>query len=576
MAGAPLTENLGVLWASVIVEELVRNGLSTFFVSPGNRNAPFVAAIVANPRARAVSCMDERGAAYRALGHAKAAGRPGVLACTSGTALANYFPAVIEAFRDEAPLLILSADRPPDLVFGDANQSMTQPEIFGGFCRKTLNLPAPDPRFPLAALAAQIDCIAQVGNGPVHVNCPFRDPLLPLSDPASPVPPEVLAEAEAFFKRNNPHTVYARVSEGVPEPSGVREILRRTRRGLLAVGRLRSREDARAAADFADKLGWPVFCDAASSLKSLVSPALQLVSPDHPGMLELFLRYDPDTVLALGTGFVSKHYYQSVLAGGVREVILVSDREGSRDPSHSVGIRVPSSASAFIRALGEADCPLGDKDAAAGFLDAVHGLSRALEAATPSDVLSFPRIAGIVNAMIPAEDALFMGNSNAIRAFDAAGPPAARPIFTVSNRGVSGIEGNIATSTGYAEGSGRRVTAVMGDISFLHDLNSLSMLAGCAAPVIVVVVNNRGGRIFEKLLARGFPGIMTPLMTTPHDMDFSNAARQFGIPYRAARTPDELREAYREALGSGRSAVIEAALDPETDFRVFEIRKNIR
>ncbi|MEW5735126.1 MAG: 2-succinyl-5-enolpyruvyl-6-hydroxy-3-cyclohexene-1-carboxylic-acid synthase [Thermodesulfobacteriota bacterium] len=570
MAPALLCENMSVLWASVVVEELVRNGLSTFFVSPGNRNAPLMAALLANPRAAAVSVLDERGAGYRALGHGKATGRPAVLVCTSGTALANYFPAVIEAFRDEIALVVLSADRPPEMVGADANQTMAQPDIFGHYVLQTLSLPAPDPRHSLDALAARIDSLAQVKNGPVHINCPFRDPLLPLADPGYPVPPEVLAEAEAFFGRTGPRTRYARVSCACPDLEEVRGIIGSTRRGLLSLGRMAGPEDRAAAAELALRFSWPVVCDVASSLRSTIPPALQLPSPDHPGIRELLQDYGPDTVLQLGTGFVSKHYYGMLSRGAAGEVILVSERQGTRDPSFAVSLRVPAPAAVFVRSLGAVDSPSHDRDAAATLLSSVKRLVNTLEDAVPADQLSFPIVARTVNRMIPAGEALFLGNSNAIRAFDAEAPPAASPVHVVSNRGVSGIEGNVATALGFAEGSGRRVTAVVGDVSLLHDMGSLLLMSQSAAPVILMVVNNQGGRIFEKLPAAGFPEIRNTLMATPHAMDFSHACRQFGLSYARAESPEELRRAYREALAGGKTVMIEVRLDPETDLRVHE------
>ncbi len=145
-------QNLNVLWALVIVEEFVRNGIDTFFVSPGNRNAPLIAALAQHKDVSARSVVDERAAGYCALGYAKATGRPAAVVCTSGTALANYYPAVIEANRDVVPLVVLSADRPPELVGSDANQTIHQVGIFGDFCRRVLNLPPPGEQFPIHTL----------------------------------------------------------------------------------------------------------------------------------------------------------------------------------------------------------------------------------------------------------------------------------------------------------------------------------------------------------------------------------------------------------------------------------------
>jgi len=195
MPRLPLSDNLNLLWSSLIVTELIKNGMETFFVSPGNRNAPLISALVNEAIACKKICMDERAAGYRALGHAKATGRPGVLVCTSGTAPANYYPAVIEAFREEIPMVILSADRPPELVGSDANQTIVQPDLYGRYCRDSLFLPCPSADYPLEALLSKIDSLVVHSNGPVHINCAYRDPLVPGIPDSQPIPSELLVAA---------------------------------------------------------------------------------------------------------------------------------------------------------------------------------------------------------------------------------------------------------------------------------------------------------------------------------------------------------------------------------------------
>ncbi|MBI9074921.1 MAG: 2-succinyl-5-enolpyruvyl-6-hydroxy-3-cyclohexene-1-carboxylic-acid synthase [Desulfatibacillum sp.] len=569
-----LNQNMNVLWASVLVEELCRNGLDTFFVSPGNRNAPLAAALAHNAQAKIFSCMDERGAAYRALGFAKATGKPGVVVCTSGTALANYYPAVIEAFRDTLPLVVLSADRPPELAGSDANQTIMQEGIYAHYCLESLNLPCPDPAYPLVALAAKICHIARVKEGPAHINCRFRDPLIPAQAPSGPVQESVLSEAGHYFEKTGPATVHAPVSRTCPDLAAIKDILKKTRRGLLVIGRLENSEDREGAKTLASMLGWPVFCDVASALKGTAGD-LELFALDHPRCVSLIKDYNPDTILQLGTGLVSKHYYAAILQGDAQHVIQVSPRQGHRDPSFRVSMKVKAGAGDFFRSLGDSSRISQDKSAALVLIDSLQQVESDIKQATPKDVLSFPLIADIINRRIPAGEALFPGNSNTIRAFDMAEPPANRGVQVVTNRGVSGIEGNVATSLGFSEGLGRRVTAVMGDVSLLHDLNSLAMLADSRASVIVVVVNNQGGRIFERLPIQDFPEIANPMMTTPHGFAFYHAAHMFNLPYAKAATPGELETAYGEALGRDGSQIIEAALDPEKDLEIFKIRRNI-
>ncbi len=573
---ALLSQNMNMLWASVVVEELCRNQASTFFVSPGNRNAPLIAALAHNSQAKTFPSMDERGAGFRALGYAKATGLPGVLVCTSGTALANYFPAVIEAARDELPLIILSADRPPELVQSDANQTIIQEGIYSGYCRESLPLPCPDVHYPLEALAAKICHMAQTKNGPVHINCRFRDPLIPVENPSQPVSQGTLEAAENYFSRQGPATIHISVNQSCPDLGHVKSIIEDTQRGLVVIGRLENGEEKAAAKRLATALPWPVFCDIASSLKGPVSGDRQIFSMDHPRTLALIQDYNPQTILQLGTGLVSKHYYASVLGNAVCQVIQVSPRQGHRDPSFKVTHKIHASIKAFEASLGPLEGHLQqDTNATQAMLQRVDNIEKALWKATPKDVLSFPLIANIVNQLVPAQEALFLANSTTVRAFDMAGAPSNSPVNIITNRGVSGIEGNMATSVGYAQGSGRRVTTVLGDVSFIHDLNSLAMVSQSTVPVIIMIINNQGGRIFERLPINDFPEIAHPMMTTPHGMDFFHGASQFGLPYAKAATPEELEQYYKDALEETSSQVIEVELNPETDLNIFHIRKSI-
>ncbi len=576
MPPSPLSDNLNLLWSSLIVAELVKNGLDAFFISPGNRNAPLVSALIHDERACKKICVDERAAGYRALGHAKATGRPGVLVCTSGTAPAKYYPAVIEAFRDEVPLVILSADRPPELVGSDANQTIFQPDLFGRYCRDSLFLPCPAVDYPLEALLAKIDALIARPTGPVHLNCAFRDPLVPGIPDPRPIPPELLAEAERLYNGEGPYTIYP-----VPEPM-IRDLddiaaeISGTSRGLVVIGRLDGPQDGEALEWLVMTLGWPVFCDIASSLKGIFPGARQIFSLDHPEAIRLIREYDPETILQFGSGLVSKHYYTSILPQSGATVIQISPRGGLRDPAHRVNARILTSARTFVDGLNLQKVSSLDRMARLRLLGPLETAYQLMEPCLSREALSFPRIALDILAEIPDGEGLFLGNSLAIRAFDAVRSPFPRRISVISNRGVSGIEGNIATSVGFAEASRQRVTAVIGDISFLHDLNSLLLLARSETPVILAVINNGGGRIFERLPIRNCPEIIEPYMTTPHGMNFDLLAAQFDLPYFKAATPSELTRAYGQARQAERSVLLEVVLSPEEDLQTFMNLQQVR
>lgn len=575
MPTKPLSDNLNLLWSSLIVAELLKNGLQTFFISPGNRNAPLISALVHEDRADKKICIDERAAGYRALGHAKATGRPGVLVCTSGTAPANYYPAVIEASRDEIPLVILSADRPPELVGSDANQTIVQQDIYGRYCRDSLYLPAPSVDYPLEALLAGIDSVIAYPNGPVHINCAFRDPLVPGIHDDRPLPDCLLASAGCLYAQDGPYTTYStpiNICRGLDE---ITTRIERTTRGLIVIGRLDGPQDAPKLKGLVEKLGWPVFCDIASSMKGRIPADRQIFSLDHPKALQLIKDYAPETILQFGSGLVSKHYYVTFLPQCAAKVIQISPRAGRRDPAHRVNSRILASVSSFIEGLDIQGSTSLDRDSRSRLFKSLAALHSTLQQQIPEEIMSFPRIASDILAGVPEGEGLFLGNSLVIRAFDVVQSAFPKTISVISNRGVSGIEGNIATSVGFAEGSRRRVTAVIGDISFLHDLNSLLMLAQSYTPVILIVVNNGGGRIFERLPINDFPEIIEPYMTTPHRMTFELLAAQFSLPYLKAGSPKELRRAYKEALQTGSSLLLEVFLSPAEDLQTFRNLQNV-
>lgn len=581
MTARLFSQSLNLQWAAVIIHTLVHNGIRTFFVSPGNRNLPLIAAIVDHPGATGWSCVDERAAAYRALGFAKATGLPGALVCTSGTALANYFPAVIEAYRDEVPMIVISADRPPELVECDANQTINQVGFFERFSRESLALPCPTPDVPPPTLVSDIAHISRIRSGPVHINCPFREPLIPAppSDgPDTPPAPEYLGRALSVLKGTPVHHRDERPLAPAPgDLDHLASVIRGTRRGLLVVGRLNFDEEKAVLAGFIRKLNWPTFCDISSGLKSFVPASRRVPLFDHPEALRIMERYAPDTVLQFGTGLVSKHYTQSVLPMDIRHRIMITPRQGLRDPSRRMQTILKTRAHTLINALGDIGGEVFDAVAADRCAAAFTALARAMEKTTTTGTLNYPVIARIILRHLPENEGLFLGNSITIRAFDAQPFPAfGKKVHVASNRGVSGIEGNLATAIGFAQGKQARVTAVMGDISFLHDLNSLMLLGQSPFPVILVLINNQGGRIFERLPVRHHPDIMSPGMTTPHSLEFKHAADLFCVPYAVADTPDSLASAYTNALEAGVSRLIEVRLSPELDLAAFDAVNAIR
>ncbi len=630
MADNRLLGHLNTLWTTLIVSTLFKSGIDTYFVSPGNRNTPVMAALGAVSGVRVRMCIDERAGAYRALGHGRAAGVPGVLVCTSGTAGANYYPAIIEAYRDEIPVIAWSADRPPELVGSDANQTIYQEGLYGRYVRKSLNLPCPSTDYPLRALLVRIRELSSIRNGPVHINLPFREPLLPveeesggtassrteqfpdgdaitalLDDPVpvvanSPMPST--AAGDAFVTQSPPSTVFTTrfgdfLDINTADSALIHPAMQctgRAERGIVVAGRLNHGEDPAAITGFARRMGWPLYCDIASGLKGAFSGGVEIPFFDHPEVPAIVKEYNPEIIVQFGTGLVSKSYYETLLSDSFPDIRLlqITPREGIRDPANRVDCKLTMTAQQGVVVLENTVLPRENKQPdSSGFEKAtvqdgkkrlsrmagqLDALVKAIRRNTPKDALSHPVIADIFCELLPGNEALFTGNSLVIRAFDQAVPASGKAMRVVSNRGVSGIEGNLATAVGYAEKDGKRITAVLGDLSLLHDLNSLMLVQGADVPVVAAVINNSGGRIFERLPVARFSGIPGEWVTTPHELGFESSARQFGLPYWHAETPDELRRAYEAILKENRSALLEIRLSPEADLEVFHRRRNVR
>ncbi len=580
MDGNILLQNINVLWASLITDQLVRNGIIRFYLSPGNRNAPFLSSLAHNSEAEKHICIDERGAGYRGLGYARASGKPAVLVCTSGTALSNYFPALIEAYRDSIPLIVLSSDRPPELTGSDANQTIDQEKIFGRYVDWEVSLPPPSEEYPVRSLLSEISRLATCRR-PVHLNCRFRDPLVPLEK--KDYSESYLQEVKRELAGTGPHTGY-RIFPPEPDDisiSEIKTIIEKTERGLLVFGRMKKSGEKKALARFAETLGWPVFGDIGSSLKTLLPPELSLYDMDHPETLRLINRYRPETVLHLGYGLVSKHFYENILMNNHSRYLQVNGSREMQDPVHRVDMKLVAEPAAFIRKITAGK--LRSRKSAAGekLLKDLAALHTELETALKEEPLNHTGIASVITDNSPEGWGIFLGNSLPVRSFDRNIYCGGKEIDFIVNRGVSGIEGNIATALGYSEAAGNPVTAVIGDISFLHDMNSLTHLGDTGGNLLLVVINNSGGRIFERLPVMKFPEIIYPYSATPHGMDFVHLAGQFGIPYSSVSTGRELKREYRAAaeeisLQKKRHHFIEIKLSHEDDLRIHTMRNSIK
>lgn len=569
MTAPPDPPNLNYAWCGLLVEELVRQGVAGFVLSPGSRSAPLAISVARNERARHWMHFDERGAAFFALGLAKASGKPAVLICTSGSAAANYWPAVVEAAMDRVPLILLTADRPPELVDCGANQAIDQTHLYGRYTRWDAALPCPDAAIDPAYVLTTADQAWRRSQhplaGPVHLNCPFREPLAPDRDAS--MPRDYLESLAAWAAGGTPYTRAALDEAPLPNTyqPDLLDRIRRCERGLLAIGGLRGAEEIEAAAALARALGWPVFADVCASLRGL---------PDIPALVrhgDLVLLDDtltdawrPDLVLHVGGPVTSKRY-QAFVERVRPEYIRVCAGTARRDPGHLVSMQVDMAPARFCAWLAAdmAGSPQAGVPAALRKRDNQCG--RQLDAwEDANDVLSEIGVARAIAEQAPAGSLVFLGNSMPVRLMDGFGQPITPDVWMAANRGASGIDGNVATAAGMAVASGRPTTVLAGDLAVLHDLNSLAFLRQTGVPFALVVLNNDGGGIFHHLPIAHYPDVFEACFGTPHGLTFAASATQFDIPYQHPADMAEFTRAYRNAMDTPGPTLIEVAVDRES------------
>lgn len=549
------TATLNLAWADAFIAALTAAGLLHIVLAPGARSAPLAVAALRRPELTCHVVSDERAAGYFALGLARITRTPAAVICTSGTAAANLLPAVMEANLAAVPLLILSADRPPEAHGWGSNQTADQLKLYGDQVRRFVALPVPfvreegslDLRF-LNTLAAQlIEACVSPHPGPVHANQPFREPLLPIDPAAIPPAPNLPV----------PVTIRAPIPQAASGLEGVAEQLS-GRTGLILCGEGDYPDTfPTALVALAEKLGAPILAEPLSNLR-FGPHDRRLVLARASRFLRRTDLPQPEWVLRLGRFPVSRTL-ERWLSGLEHTLHLLIAPPGPwPDPLQRSDIILRGDAWATVTALHAAPTA----SAPAGWLSTWQ--AQEIDAAQHADLChdghAFAQAVSTLIAALPAKASLFVGNSLSIRAVDSFSGTDAKPIALYGNRGASGIDGNIATAAGIAAASGTPMAVLIGDQTALHDCGSLALLAD--RPVIVVVVDNGGGGIFEQLAFSAAlpPEILTRGFIAPPQVDFSALARAFGLSYAETGDAQRLQPLLDQAFTSGQPWLIRLAL----------------
>jgi 2-succinyl-5-enolpyruvyl-6-hydroxy-3-cyclohexene-1-carboxylate synthase len=551
--------NLG--FARTLVRELQASGVTTAVICPGSRSTPLALAMAGQPGLACSFHLDERSAAFYALGHAKTTGRPVALLCTSGTAGANFLPAVAEAHHSRVPLIVMTADRPPELRSWGAAQTMEQRTLFAGFLRWFEESPCPserdgEERYAAALAWRAASAATGLPPGPVHLNLPFREPLAP----ATIEPGEVCASG---VPARQMHNLQAAESAAVDLAGEFRGISR----GVLLFGPDTWDEQlAPAAQALAAALGWPVIADPASGLRAgaaltdaVIHGADLLLRDAATAALlspELIVRFGGQPTSASVNAWMARH--------AAAQVWLVDEAAGFRDPQHRATRLFRTSPRQFCElAALRLTAPACELAWRAGWRR-VDEVARAAVSCAMAAEAAFltPQLAASLWARLPDGAALYVANSMAVRDIDAFTGPRHARLRLLANRGVSGIDGLVSCALGAAAARPGRTVLWCGDLAFLHDVSGL--LAGQLqqADLTIVVSNDDGGGIFEYLpIAASVPRpLFEQAFAMPHRANLGEVARGFGWHVARADSALAFEQALAAALEGGRH-VIEVPVD---------------
>lgn len=560
--------NINSLWASLIVEEFIRLGINRFCISPGSRSTPLALAAAENDRANPMVHFDERGCAFYALGQARATGVPSVLICTSGTAVVNYYPAVVEARMASVPMIILSADRPLELRQTGANQTINQVELFGTYACYFHDLQSPNIDTPVSELLEIIDHATYRSQspdpGPVHLNCPFREPLEPVEDGIDYSC--YLQELSGWLDSSEPYGKPEAITDNTDEiAESLASTIRARQNGLVIIGCLPEYESRQNIIRLVNRLGWPTLCDVTSGLRFSSEITNQISYYDQILLAESDSELlQADRVLHFGGSVVSKRLLQFLDRHHPTEYIQVKTGMLPFDPNHQVTERVDCDpellAGKLIGKLASYETGSKQHEALAVCDQLDQQFDKLLNSRSPLTEASAARL---ISQSLPESHALFLASSMTIRQFDMYGRGDRAITMVGANRGASGIDGTLATAVGFASGLDRPTTVVIGDLAMLHDLNSLALIKQSTQAITVVILNNNGGRIFEQLPIAKFTHQFERFFIAPTNVSFEKAAEMFGIDYFSIESSSQLLRQYQTATQSPNSTILELTIIPQ-------------
>lgn len=572
-------------YIGAFVDELARAGVRNVCIAPGSRSTPLALTIAQHGGLKSWIHLDERSASFFALGMARALNEPVALLCTSGTAAANFFPAVIEARSACVPLVVLTADRPPELRDVGAAQTIDQNRLYGNYPKWFVDVALPDESPDMLRYARTIACRAaatakSIPAGPVHLNFPFREPLVPV---ATPVPVDLSASDALAWTGRPDRAPWVSVADAAPVASdqtvcSIAARLRHSQRLIIVCGPQFDADLAEPLAALAAALDAPLLADALSQLRWGDHERCALIDR-YDAVLrdaDTAASFAPDVVLRMGAIPTSKPLLQFLKRNATAHHIVI-DAARWPDPDLVAAEMVRADPKAFCVELMThvTDAPNSSSDRPrwlAAWKRADINADIALTQYTNElDEVFEGAVLAEVAASAPATATIVVSSSMPVRDLDSFARGDERPLRILSNRGANGIDGVVSTALGAAatlSATEGPLVLVIGDIAFYHDMNGLLAAKLHKLNATIVVVNNDGGGIFSFLPQAARVEHFEKLFGTPHGLGFEPVAKLYDAHYHRARTIADLRLALTESMNASGLHIVEMRTDRERNVQL--------
>lgn len=549
-------------YLDALISELVKNGVEHAVISPGSRSTPISLLLAEEEDIKLHVHIDERSAAFFALGIAKASKKPTVLVCTSGTAAANYFPAIVEAKISRIPLIVLTADRPHELRDVGAPQAIDQLDLYGKHVKWFMEMSTPDNspgmiRYAKTVGARAVAMAKQHPSGPVHVNIPLREPLIP-----------DLNNLERYRSEDQEtRTIQIKTGEFTIHDSYFHDLAasleaEEGRKGIIICGEIDKEDFSLKILQLAEKTGFPIIADPLSQLRSKSADKDVVIDT-----YDTFLRNEriksllkPDIVIRFGSMPISKPLTIFLRENEKAKQIVIDGGSGYRDPNQLTTEMVYCEEGYFCEQLSSFVSPCSINHYLNKWIEINEKTKKELTKTAEIKEMSEAKLFHSLGEMIPNKAVLFVGNSMPIRDLDTFFHKQKKQVTIIANRGANGIDGTISTALGVGVIK-QPLFLIVGDLTFFHDLNGLILSELYQLPITVILINNNGGGIFSFLPQVELPRHFELLFGTPLNIDFKHAVEMYKGQYQLVNSWNHLEILFQDS-------------DFAEGLRVWEIRTN--